>query len=869
MKLMLSALATALVILQSQQAVSQLPTPLNTVFRTNGTSGDVLNNTVVLGALIPVHGSGTPCGAVCLGAVQLVEAMVLAIDIINEDPSLLPNIKLAFDIRDSCLMINYALQQSLDYIQNSGDCSQQQGQGVSAVIGAARSTVSEATANLFGLFEVPQISYASTATIFSEDRFSFFFRTTPADNFQARAMVDMFVMFEWEYVILLRSDDQYGLGGAEAIRMEIEKRNATRICIAAEITVVDDPNNYNETVDNMNQAFVNNATVAVLFGHETNAIGVLEALKAKVREDPEYPLQNLTWIGSDSWGNSLDEEFLPLAQGMLSTVPKFQTIERFDEYFTSLDPINNTADPWFIEYWERVFSCNLGRSPNFEDCTVDNQTIDATNYNQVANVALVFDAVFALAHSIEDMAIQECGPTGTLCSDIVTNGVVNGPLLREYLLNVTLPSQSQNGNLSFDANGDVGGSYSVLNLQQLRDGQFSFEPVGSWDPVDGLVFKRDIEWVTGDQPPQTFCSVPCSIGEISAIVADHPSCCFTCEACLNSTAVMNNRCTPCGIGMQPNQDHSDCELIPITFLTWTNPWAIVLTILTSMGVVTTVFVIVVFLVFYKHELIKASSRELSAILLVGLLFCFIVPFFYIAKPSAAICGIRRFSLGFCFAVSYSALLVKTNRIYRIFSRQQNPSAKPLMFISPLSQVLITLAFLSVQVVIGIIWLAVEIPATEVVPSSTSNELTCASSPVTNLIVALAYNLFLLILCTYFAFLARKVPENFNEAKFINVTMYSTCLIWVVFIPTFFATSELGTIFQTTTLAFGVIFSATTALVCLFLSKVVLLSSRIREQRKTESSDHTQTGANALSTIPAKYRVTTNTGIENSNEKLNL
>ena len=826
-------------LLQSQPAVS-LVSARGIVYRTEGTTEADLNDTIVLGALFPIHDSGPnrnqPCGDVQPTAIQLVESMVLAIRMINEDPTLLPNITLAFDIRDTCLSINYALQQCVDYIQSSGVCNEQLGQGVSAVVGPFQSTISEPSANLFGLFEIPQVSYGSSATLFSEDRFSYFFRTISPDNFQAQALVDIIVEFGWEYVMLLHSNDLYGNGGSEAIVNEINRRNRSTNCIAIQIALSSDPTNYDDAVNQMEQNWVRNASVVLLFGDLQDAIGMLQEIKERVGQDSDFPLQNLTWIGSDSWGDSLPDEYRPLARGMLSTVPRSEFIEEFDNYFTSLNPANNTANPWFTEYWENQFQCNLGLSPDLENCTVDSQFIsfNATNYSQFSLVPLVLDAVFALAHAFQNLT-SRC-PKGDLCPDILTNGVVNGVLLRDSLLNISFPGKSQKTTLFFDSNGDVEGPYSVLNLQRLPNGQYQYEEVGSWDVQTALSINNEIiQWVSGDQPPRSICSLPCEVGEISMIVPRQASCCFRCRQCLNNTAAIDNTCVSCDDtpGLQANEDHTQCIPIPISFLTWSNPWAILLTFLSSVGVVATSVVIVIFVVFYKHELIKASSRELSAILLLGLFLCYLMPFFYIAEPSAAICGIRRFGVGFCFAMSYSALLVKTNRIYRIFSRNQNSSAKQLKFISPLSQVVITLALISVQIVIGIVWLSVEVPATEVISSSTSNELACASSSVVNLIVALSYSLFLLILCTYFAFLTRKVPENFNEAKFINVTMYSTCLVWLAFVPTFFATNELGTIFQTTTLALGVIFSATIALSCLFISKVVLLKSR--QQRKTENS----------------------------------
>ena len=46
-----------------------------------------------------------------------------------------------------------------------------------------------------------------------------------------------------------------------------------------------------------------------------------------------------------------------------------------------------------------------------------------------------------------------------------------------------------------------------------------------------------------------------------------------------------------------------------------------------------------------------------------------------------------------------------------------------------------------------------------------------------------------VLCTMYAFKTRKIPENFNEAKYIGFTMYSTCIVWLAFIPIYFGTNN--------------------------------------------------------------------------------
>ena len=114
---------------------------------------------------------------------------------------------------------------------------------------------------------------------------------------------------------------------------------------------------------------------------------------------------------------------------------------------------------------------------------------------------------------------------------------------------------------------------------------------------------------------------------------------------------------------------------------------------------------------------------------------------------------------------------------------------------------------------------------------------CNENPYIGLPVILAYNLLLLVVTTYYAFRTRKVPQNFNEAKFINLTVYSLCILWLAFIPTYFITAALRTRFHTGSLVIAIILSATVTLCCLLVPKVYFLFLR---KRKGGEQNHTIT-----------------------------
>lgn len=74
------------------------------------------------------------------------------------------------------------------------------------------------------------------------------------------------------------------------------------------------------------------------------------------------------------------------------------------------------------------------------------------------------------------------------------------------------------------------------------------------------------------------------------------------------------------------------------------------------------------------------------------------------------------------------------------------------------------------------------------PEQARGVLKCDMSDL-SLIGCLGYSLLLMVTCTVYAIKARGVPETFNEAKPIGFTMYTTCIIWLAFVPIFFGTAQ--------------------------------------------------------------------------------
>lgn len=299
----------------------------------------------------------------------------------------------------------------------------------------------------------------------------------------------------------------------------------------------------------------------------------------------------------------------------------------------------------------------------------------------------------------------------------------------------------------------------------------------------------------GSQLPSSICSLPCKPGERKKLVKGIP-CCWHCERCDGYQYQLDEfHCKRCHFNERPNENHTSCTPIPIIKLEWSSPWAVVPVFIAIVGIIATLFVVVTFVRYNDTPIVKASGRELSYVLLTGIFLCYATTFLMIAEPDLSTCSLRRIFLGLGMSISYAALLTKTNRIYRIFEQGKKSVSAP-RFISPASQLVITFSLISLQLVGVCIWFIVD-PSHSVIdyedqrttnPHFARGILKCDISDL-SLICLLGYSMLLMVTCTVYAIKTRGVPETFNEAKPIGFTMYTTCIVWLAFIPIFFGTSQ--------------------------------------------------------------------------------
>ncbi|VDK29787.1 unnamed protein product [Gongylonema pulchrum] len=339
-------------------------------------------------------------------------------------------------------------------------------------------------------------------------------------------------------------------------------------------------------------------------------------------------------------------------------------------------------------------------------------------------------------------------------------------------------------------------------------------------------------WGYGDMPVSQ-CSMPCPLGYRKQLIKDE-ICCWACGKCEDYEFLANETtCVDCGEGWWPTANRKSCFDLArsnLKYMRWSSWYSIVPAVFAVIGICSTIAVIAVYLRYHDTPVVKASGRELSYIILISMIMCYAMTFVLISRPTTINCAIKRTGIGFAFSCLYAALLVKTNRIARIFSHR---SVQRPICISPVSQVFLTVMLAGLQLIGSLIWLLIVPPGTRhYYPTRDQVVLKC-NVPDHHFLYSLAYDAALIVLCTVYAIKTRKVPENFNETRFIGFTMYTTCVLWLSWIFFFFGTGSDFQI-QTTSLCMSISMSANVALACIFSPKMwIILFEKHKNVRKQD------------------------------------
>ena len=534
----------------------------------------------------------------------------------------------------------------------------------------------------------------------------------------------------------------------------------------------------------------------------------------------------MQFVSGESIRNAHLEDLQDVKAKFIYTTPMARSVREFDKYFCNKNAVN-AWKAWLKDFNQQGMNCSLPHEDN-SSCCNSSDTFGTKRSLPTGGVDFsgrVIDAVYAFAYALRAIREKSCANGTTPNCEWL--GQVSGDLLLRALRNVSFKSPTGR-HVRFNKDGDVTvREYAMYYLQRnAKENGFSHVKIGEWKSGRSINLTKSLTQKFASVKSR--CSEACGAHKIQSGIPGKPSCCWKCEYCTRDSFRLNKtHCQACQKGFLPNQNGDACVKIkPIYYgvKEGVSRLLVVLPLcLSSFGIFAVGFIVCVFVKFNNTPLVKASARELSSLLLVGLFLSYLFPLVCIFKPSTFKCLLEFVLNSLPMTISYVAIAVKTNRVFRIFDENRSFVDSP-HFVRPLSQILISLVLILFQVLLLVVLVVLDCPTKKLVyVSSTEVHLVCSTSD-SYFFLAHLYNCILIAACTYYSYKARNIPRNFNETKYIAFAMYGSCVLVLAFLVVSFVlmAERFGEIHKTAVRCYSSVLTSTVLVTCFFAPRLRII-----------------------------------------------
>ncbi|CAL9706303.1 unnamed protein product [Knipowitschia caucasica] len=699
-------------------------------------------------------------------------AMVDAVQRVNSAPLMTEaNLTLGLWIQDSCSDVGTALRATEQFTRVES-CEGRR--PIMALIGATHSELSIAVARQLALRMIPQISYSSTAAILSDkSRFPTFLRTIPSDQHQTGAMVRLLSAYDWSWVGLVTSDGDYGRSALDLLLSQSSERS---ICVAFRAMLSASDRSVSAQIRDVARTIYSSPRVRVIVSFASPAL--MTQLWAELKTQALAAGDSVdsvrrVWIASDSW-SFMSLENVEDMEGIGHVIGfHFRTVT---SRLSGREGTREREVAWEGEGYSRpelkAFYRML-KAEHGED--VEKRLSPELHTDTVFSVQM---AVVAIAHATVEMCKDH---------DCKTPGAVQPwQLLRSLWME---EFEMGGERFTFDRRGDINLGYDV-SLWRVQSGVVLRETVLEYHPQNNsFTNKHTRNPLHALRSVVSRCSDRCAPGQFKKSAEGQHTCCYECINCTQnyySNSTDMDQCLSCDTDREWSPEGSaDCVPKRPLFFCWDNGFAITLASLSALGIVLALLMSALFFRRRQTPVVRAAGGPLSQVMLHSLVVSFVSVLLFVGRPNNLQCKARQVLFGISFTVCVACVLVKTLQILLAF--QFNPTLQAALrrLYRPYA---VVSACVAVQAAMCIIWLVLKSPSAHVLNQNTTLLHDCHEGSYLAFGAMLGYIALLALVCFVCAFKCRKLPQQYNEARFITFSMLLYLMAWLLFVPIYVTTS---------------------------------------------------------------------------------